>query len=228
MGKLSNLNRENMGILRGRRQFIWYWVLVSLIAILMMPQAALAQKAHNVSESCEIRIGRDGKTWRFSGDVDDLQQRLLFSDVPASDFIRSTRGPCTFDIFNKTNYGGRHVTLGTDLSKKIRAGTGGVDGSGDTWRIRSIIITKVTDKQCKIRIGGNGVRMTYYSSRANAAVLSETPAMNRISYIKGSGCKAILYNSSFSSGRIKEKRAFNGPNYDPGFRVRSFSLDSFW
>ncbi|MEZ4861164.1 MAG: hypothetical protein R3C14_07655 [Caldilineaceae bacterium] len=216
-----------MEIFRYFKHLTLYLIPISLMVMLAIPIVALAQSPNNVSGYCEIRFGGGGKTWSRGGYVNDGQPRLLFSNVPASDFIRSTSGPCIFHIYNSTGYNGRQVSLGTDLAKRIRAGVCGVDGTGDTWRIRSIVIDRVSGEDCKIRIGGNGVRMTYSSAAHVSVPINQTPAMNRISYISGTGCKATLYNKPFQRGKNKDIGPFSGSTYDPGYRVRSLSLNGF-
>ena len=182
---------------------------------------------------CSIVLGGGGESETYGtylakkkGEVS-----LTIPYVRAREFIRSTSGPCYFVLWNHSDEKGRHVVLGTDLSRKIRAGEDGVEnrthGGGETWRVRSLSIVMNLSwpgkPDCTLRIGGNGVRMTYFSSHQSV------PAMNRISRFSGEGCKASLHSSplqSYNRGKRKTIDTFpdDGTAYDPGFRVRSFSF----
>ncbi len=177
---------------------------------------------------CVIVIGGEGESHRY-GDHLNLGESLRFDNVPISDFIRSTSGPCTFTVYNSAGFGGRWVTLGSDLTERIRAGLDGVSrrkgGGGDTWRIRSLMIQRV-NTTCRLRIGGGGVRMTYFPGN-----YPQVPAMDRIGEFLGGDCTAdiwsdVNFGDSDTYNRFKSLNT-SGPRqqaYDPGYRVRSMKI----
>jgi hypothetical protein len=178
-------------------------------------------------ESCTIRIGGGGDTHTFS--ITGAEDRRGWASVPASDFIRSTRGPCHFQIYNGADYSGRSVVLGSALSTRIRAGVDGITnkaaGGGNTWRLRSLIIYR-RQTTCQLSIGGNGVRMIYY-----ADTLSNVPAMDRISHFVGGDCGANVWNAVDGGAddydnRFKALHPSGAERaiYDPGFRIRSLQI----
>lgn len=183
---------------------------------------------------CTITIGDDGKSETYTVhfnqrgsnqgkyEVYTTGSKYSFPSVMASSFIRKTTGKCKFTVYNSRNYAGRNVILGTGLTKRIRAGIGGVDGTGDTWRVRSIEVEFLPTLNCSIRIGGNGVRMIYYLPEFYYPV----PAMNRVSWLRGD-CPSIILQSNSSLYDYSGKKKYLQPHewgnnaYDPGFRARS-------
>ena len=216
--------------------------------------------ADHIYEACSITLGENGKSHTYiiwfaldpvSNSIDDgvisysqggmtmirstdSTESILNvpSDFRPSRFVRETKGDCVFQIFNSTNLKGRNVFIGTDLSKRIRAGIGGVTGAGATWKVRSLRVTHWPRAQynwnCKIRLGGDGIRMTF-----PAGNFPRVPGMNRVSYVTGypwgpndSVCKAQMYNHAGyeSPLRIKQGPYYPSKAYDPGFRIRSIKL----
>lgn len=224
---------------------IFFGVLLAIFLPIAMITTPVKGAADN---TCSITIGRDGKseTYWLNVNSNSISPNMLsVSNVKlTSDFIRKTTGPCVFTVYNSANFQGRFVTLGTDLSKTIRAGIDGVEnrssGGGDTWAIRSLKIEAVAQPICALRIGGNGVRMTYYGGVSfnnqgklvTAMKLNKVPAMNRISSLEDLRnsnnvvCKAEIWNSMDYGGRVKTVNEFSGHTYDPGFRARSLELYS--
>jgi hypothetical protein len=213
-----------------------------LIAILLcgvllpglVPTTALAQAVDD--GGCTIVLGENGKTYVFSISSDEARSgSKIFNTREPSRFIRSTTGDCTFTIYNKPDAdpNGWWVILGTNLSDRIRAGEGGVDGTGDTWKIRSLEITPVADTSCRLSIGGDGHRMVYFNGR-----YPRVPAMNRIEQFASPGpedCRLNIWggkdyscpatNSGFPTclDRIPQM-SFRNPAWDPKFRVRSLVI----
>jgi hypothetical protein len=154
-----------------------------------------------------------------------------FDTIVPSRFIRSTTGNCTFTVYNRpgASQNGYWEILGTNLSDRIRAGEGGVDGTGDTWKIRSLRITPVADPKCRLRIGGDGHRMDYFNGR-----YTRVPAMNRIESFAPGGieaCRLRIYGYKDymheAWGKLVETRGpitYQKPAWDPGFRVRSLEI----
>jgi len=189
---------------------------------------ASAVRAVGEPAQCAIVIGAGGKSHSYDARLAP-GQHARFDGVPASDFVRSTSGPCVFVIYNNAGFGGRSVRLGTGLDDRIRAGLDGVErrdkGGGETWRIRSVRMERM-DTACRLRLGGGGVRMTYF-----AGLHPEVPAMDRIGELVGEDCTADIWNGTdFGAhdpdNRFKALHA-SGPRteaYDPGFRVRSFRI----
>ena len=192
-------------------------------------EEAISETAAAVSaQTCEIRIGGGGRTTTLRVSLRPGQSHHWRS-VRASDFIRSTRGPCRFTIYNSRNFGGRSVQLGSNLSTRIRAGVGvrrKDNGGGDTWRIRSVKIRRSRSSRCRLNIGGNGVRMDYY-----AMSYSKTPAMDRITQFIGGDCSAKVWKGSGYGGNDRNNRfkylhpsGRRTSSYDPGFRIRSMKI----
>lgn len=179
-------------------------------------------------KECAIRVGESGKTWTYSKKL-ALGQVAEWPSNKAASFIRSTSGPCHITIYNKENFKGRRVTLGSNLNGRIRAGLDGIrykdSGGGETWRIRSIKIKRV-DTTCRLRIGGNGIRMDYYVGN-----IPSVPAMDRISWFLGGDGSAKIWND-VSFGLNDKNNRFKAlhpsgqrsGSYDPGFRVRSIKI----
>ena len=181
-----------------------------------------------LAATCTIRLGEGGNTHTFSITLND-NEAWGWTSVPASDFIRSTSGPCHFRIYNSTNYTGSSVVLGTNLVDRIRAGIDGItnkdSGGGDTWRIRSLIVYR-RPTTCRLNIGGSGVRMDYYADSPDFV-----PAMDRISYFVGGDCGANVWNKSQFAANDYDNRfkalhpsGTDRPVYDPGFGIRSMSI----
>jgi hypothetical protein len=129
------------------RAHSWLFILGTLLG------AATAANA----QDCEIVFGRGGASVTFSSDGDrDI------NDVEGPwEFIRSTRGPCTFQVFNDPNLSGKSVLYGTEINKRIRIGaTGAQDSEG--WRARSLrIIHDNTSPPCPIVLGDSDVSQTF-------------------------------------------------------------------
>ncbi|MCB0125042.1 MAG: matrixin family metalloprotease [Caldilineaceae bacterium] len=190
--------------------------------------------------TCTIRIGDDGNTWTIEATLSERNRPAEYPDVPASSFIRSTSGPCYFEVYNSTEFGGRMVTLGTDLTERIRAGLGGLDDSGETWRVRSVKIylaeleSNTGRALCELRLGGGGARMTYLAG-AGGLQLGHVPGMNRTSYLAGvdpaqngnTGCFAYFNTqTSFCDTRQSHMDIYTPGNlaHDPGYRTRSLYM----
>lgn len=193
-----------------------------VVATLFCPLYAYAAE-------CVIKIGDAGKTYTYTKRLEPGQSAEWAAVSQASSFIRSTSGPCRFEVFNNTNFRGHSVILGSNLSSRIRAGLDGIvrkdSGGGDTWRIRSIKMTRVVT-DCTLSLGGDGVRMDYYGGNYETL-----PAMDRIGSFSGGDCQARIWNG-VSYGVNDPHNRFKAlhpvphrPNaYDPGFRVRSMKI----
>lgn len=187
-------------------------------------------------KTCTIVLGGGGKSQTITQSFNSNTGSYSLNTSSAWDFIRSTSGECRFTIYNDKNLSGRYVTLGSDLSTRIRAGEDGVrykdDGGGATWRIRSVKIEPAATSNCFLNIGGGGVRMNYYPGN-----YEKVPAMDRISYFFGGNCDAKAWNES-NYGNTGENNRYvalhtNALNvaqgesrnvYDPAFRVRSLMV----
>jgi hypothetical protein len=187
-----------------------------------------AHPAPAETAACAIVVGGGGKSHRYDARLAPGQS-ARFDGVPASDFVRSTSGPCVFVVYNDAGFAGRSVRLGSELDDRIRAGLDGIvrrdKGGGETWRVRSVRMERV-ETACRLRLGGGGVRMTYF-----AGVHPEVPAMDRVGELVGEGCTADIWNGTdFGAhdpdNRFKSLHA-SGPRseaYDPGFGVRSLRI----
>lgn len=178
---------------------------------------------------CVIKLGHDGKTYTYSKSLTSVGSTAEWAKVSKAAFVRSTSGPCTFTIYNKSNFLGPSVTLGTNLSGRIRAGLDGItkkdSGGGDTWGVRSIKMTRVAT-DCVLNMGGGGVRMDYYAGR-----YLTIPECGAVSSFLGGDCQAYAWNAvSFGAGdednRFKafHPSPYRSNAYDPGFRLRSLKI----
>lgn len=191
-------------------------------------------------KTCSIVLGGGGKSQTITQSFSGTTGSYTVNTSSAWDFIRSTSGECQFTIYNDSNQSGRYVTLGTDLSVRIRAGEDGIrykdDGGGATWRVRSVKIEPVSSTSCFLNIGGGGVRMNYYPGNYN-----QVPAMDRISYFFGGNCDAKAWNDVLFGANDSDNRYValhtNAVNitqsnertvYDPGFRIRSISIRNWY
>lgn len=206
-----------------RRMFLAAMMLLTSVVV------ANGEVAHAQGTPCTITLGGGGNSETYSRSLSPSELTASFPAVKPREFIRSTSGPCLFVIYNRENFQGRFVILGTDLSDRIRAGVDGIEnrnsGGGDTWRVRSIFIGLATDSICALRIGGNGVRMTYFTIENNYEAV---PAMNRVSWFVGSEqCRVTLHNSTNYAGKSRTLSPFpdDGEAYDPGFRARSLVIN---
>jgi hypothetical protein len=227
-------------LLAKKKRFLIAILLCGALLPGLVPTTALAKAVDN--GGCTIILGEDGKDYPYNISSDEFNELLADSGsktfkTKPSRFIRSTTGFCKFTVYNKegANENGWWVSLGTDLSDKIRAGEGGVDGTGDTWKIRSLVITPVADadRTCPLRIGGNGRRMVYFNGQH-----PRVPAMNRIEQFAkpGDHCRLNIYankdyscpSKPFETPPCKldlRGRSYTKPAWDPKFRVRSLKID---
>ncbi len=191
-------------------------------------EVKLALTSSALIERCTIRLGSGGRTYEHSVTLDEGEQQAV-KGVSASEFIRSTHGPCHFRIYNGADLTGPSVVLGTNLTTRIRAGEDGLTrkdrGGGDTWKVRSVMIYR-TSTACTMRAGANGARMEYHVDYA-----SPLPGLNRIDHLTGANCsaqvhKAADFGAKDSNNRFKRLHAssMSRAAYDPGFAVRSLAL----
>jgi hypothetical protein len=152
-----------------------------------------------------------------------------FASVPASDFVRSTSGPCHFRLYNGEDYTGASVVLGSNLTGRIRPGVDGLTrkdtGGGSTWKVRSIEVYALSPV-CRLRLGANGVRMDYF-----ADYVSNMPASDRLDDFGEGDCAAQIHESAeFGAHDVDNRSKFLHPSgsaagtYDPGFAVRSLAV----
>lgn len=170
---------------------------------------------------CRIEVEENGRTMTYG--------EINAEVIPAVGFIQKTRGACHYTVFDRGNYSGKHVVLGGNLNKKIRAGIDGIknkdDGGGDIWKIRSIKIKKI-NTACRLSIGGDGVRMHYFSDD-----LDIVPAMNQVSWFTGKGCHAKVWkgadygknNSDNQFVKLRQTKRTRSV-FDPGYRIRSIKI----
>ncbi len=195
----------------------------------------IQQPLKSKAEFCQIVVGGGGQSEYISVYLDANGQHVQ-NTTKAWDFIRKTSGPCKFTIYSSQNLNGKHVTLGTGLTKRIRAGLDGIKykiiGAGDTWPLQSVKIERVKNTSCHLYMGGRGVRMKYY-----VGWFDKVPAMNRINYMWGGNCDAKIWNKTdwgandyYNRFKVIHPNASddnpvsNVPIYNPGYDVRSMHI----
>lgn len=190
--------------------------------------AALEAFSNEAAQTCTIRLGSGGQTYEYTARL-SANESQVFASVAASEFVRSTSGPCHFRIYNGANLAGSHVVLGTNLTGRIRAGLDAITrkdtGGGRTWKVRSIELVR-RPEVCRLRAGGNGVRMEYFED-----YVTPTPAMDRIDYLAGGECAAQVYaTADFGADdahnrfkRLQPTSTSRSP-YDPGFATGSLAI----
>ena len=188
--------------------------------------------------TCTIVLGGGGNSQTISHTFDTLTPYSV-NTSSAWDFIRTTSGPCSFTVYNNTSQGGRNVTLGTDISVRIRAGEDGVrnkdSGNGETWKVRSVKIMPQNDTDCHVNIGASGVRMNYYPGE-----YEHIPAMDRLTYFVGGNCDGKIWNADYFGNTDQYNRfkaihtnattvteGWSRSVYDPGFLVRSMKINNW-
>jgi hypothetical protein len=192
-----------------------YTVLLLLGVLLGSASAANAQ-------ACEIVFGGGGDSATFSSDgasntdIDDVEGPW--------DFIRSTHGPCTFEVFNDYNLSGKSVVYGTDIDGRIRIGeTGGQDDSGDGWKARSLRITYSFD-DCRVTLSDNGISQTFVGSSGTTVT-----NISGWSFVRHSTrCRTFtVYNGSSLNGKHQEFHGDVTERVRVGWRIRSLRLAGF-
>lgn len=187
--------------------------------------ATTAAPAHAAAVECRIVLGDDGASSTIVANLNTTGGPVSqsFANVTASSFVRSTTGPCTFQIYNSGNFTGDQVTLGSGITTRIRAGLDGVSrkdsGGGETWRVRSVFIVLRQPALCTLRVGHtNGVQMDYYSD-ANSV-----PAQNRVYSLTGCSSAALHANQFYVGPTFRTGVFSHAPGLSFGFSVRSIDL----
>ena len=194
----------------------------------LAPLAIALGQTGPTREVCSIVLGEGGNSRDFSVELPPGGTAPL-PDIGEWSFVRQTRGQCHFQLFNSTNYGGDHVTIGNALTDRIRIGIDGFvnreDGGGSTWRARSLIVTRPdtnTPEMCTIGVGSNGASMTLYAS------VDDVPKVAYVRHTSGRNCRAML-NDGTPTGIDRYKFAFPGidSDFDVGYHMRSIYLSSW-
>ena len=187
------------------------------------------------SITCTIVVGGGGHSQEITHTFSSMDSYSV-NTCKAWEFIRSTSGNCHFTIYNQSDLVGEHVTLGTGLQARIRAGENGIrykdDGGENIWKIRSIKIEPALSTACYVNIGGNGIRMNYFPGE-----YEHIPAMDKLTYFVGGNCTGQIWNDSmfgvndahnrFNSIHTNTTSAQEGKTlsvFSPNFRVRSMKI----
>jgi hypothetical protein len=176
-----------------------------------------ASAAH--AQVCEIVFGRGGASVTFSSDGD-----RDFDDVEGPwEFIRSTRGPCTFQVFNDPNLSGRTVIYGTDIDGRIRIGAEGAQDSEEGWRARSLRIRQSIG-DCRVTLGDSGISQTFVGFRGTVTDIS---GWNFVRH--SSRCFTFtVYNGRSLNGNYREFHGDVTEQVRVGWRIRSLSFTGFY
>lgn len=156
------------------------------IRCLLFTISILLASAGAANAQCSIKLGGAGKSATLDHSSDS---------TGPWEFIRSTSGHCTFEVFNSTNFQGRSVVYGTDVNKRIRIGALGAQDS-EGWGARSVRITPVQNSACRVVLGDSGVSQTFLGpgqvrNISGWGVLRETTG----------ACHVILFNGANFNGR---------------------------
>jgi hypothetical protein len=199
-----------------RKLFLLSIMLGSLIAVFTAPANA---------QSCEITVGRGGASFTFGADG-----TRNFPDLQGPwDFIRTTKGNCTFQVFNLKNFQGspKVALYGTDIQKRIRIGaTGGQDSGGFRARSLRIIPDPNNAQPCLIELGDNNISQTFHGPIASLAGITGWAFIRRttgncVFDVSGQAGTRVSYGS-----RINRtiRAGATGAQDEGGFRVRSLSI----
>jgi hypothetical protein len=169
-------------------------------------------------EDCEIEFGTMGISRTFSL----MQDGEIINNLQGPwDFIRWTRGPCVFHVFNDLNLSGRTVAYGTKIvGGSIRiAATGGEYFHGEGWRARSLHIQPPTDTRCSVTLGDNGRSQTFFGP----SVIQNISGWDFIRESHG-GCQIIVFNGGQLNGRQEEFLTDIVGRVRIGWRIRSLLI----
>lgn len=182
------------------------------------------------AEECGIKFGGGGKDSPWIKSVGNKTTTVNNIGGPWS-FIRGTYGPCSFTVFNKDAYQGRHVQYGTDLFGRVRTGAKGGEDKGG-WKTRSVILHYAKSTSCKIILRAKPKkRITDFSGKIIGNLLqtfygpSKINDIGRWSYVKetSGNCNFTLYNDVGYSGRFLDVRNVKKQIQTP-WRIRSFEI----
>lgn len=182
---------------------------------LIIPLIALLSLSSAYAEKCSITLGGDGRSR-----TETTESTEKFYHIGGRwEFIRSTSGPCTFQVYNKDQLQGRSNVYGSNIEGRIRIGANGAQNKGG-WKARSLSIVKVKNKSCSITLGDNGVRQTFFGP-------SKTGNLTGWSFVtKTAGnCIFTTHNGAEFSGKEKKFRKGLTERNRVGYRIRSVSIE---
>lgn len=154
-------------------------------------------------------------------------------------FLRQSRGPCKFTLFNKDNYEGRKVQYGQTSYTRIASKDGKAKGG---WKVRSLIIEPLAsnchivlkaeqDKGIVDHLKGGFDGAVYvgpipkgYFHHSGPSNFSNISGLSTVVRTSGdSSCRYTLYNENNFAGRQitveKVSKAFRGD-----WRIRSMKI----
>ncbi len=187
-------------------------IMFFLMAVALVPtSAAYAQ--------CSITFGRGGASTTFTGSTTNAGGPW--------DFIRSTSGMCTFEVFNQTNFQGQWRLYGTGINERIRIGADGAQDSNG-WRARSVRITQRNESSCQIALGDAGITQTFFgpvdlSGISGWAFIRSTNGRCVFQVYNGNNLSepSVTYGSNINA-RIRA--GATGGQDNGGWRIRSLSI----
>ena len=199
-----------------------------------LPATELKYKDSTIN--CGIKFGDAGRDSPWIKIKNNNVTRVNNIGGPWS-FIRETYGPCSFMVYNKDQYQGRHVNYGSGLFKNainsasgIRAGAVATKNKGG-WKVRSVIISPHIKTACQVTLRDNRktrlesgkldyVRQVFYgpshiSDITGWSIVSKTSGNNSCSY--------TLYNEKDFSGNRTNFGKVNKAIRE-GWRIRSLEI----
>jgi len=191
-----------------------------------------------LATECSIQMGGGGKDSAVFSLKNNKTTQSNNIGGPWS-FIRSTKGPCRFTLYNEKNYKGRKVQYGATVDERI-ASKDGRDKGG--WRVRSLIITPLK-ASCSLILGSkpdkswldelknmNSVIQIYEDIPKGTFIFNGPSSFSHLSGLSGvngtsgdSSCRYTLYNDFNFSGRQMNLEKVNKP-FRGSWRIRSIKI----
>jgi hypothetical protein len=185
-------------------------IFIGILFVSLFSSSALATE-------CGIKLGGGGKDSSWIKLKNNKITRVNDIGGPWS-YIRKTKGPCSFSLYNKDDFKGRNANYGTDIKPSLRIGIkdgidktrGSITGEDKKgWKVRSLII--IPEKTlCKIQIEELDTRGFKSSIVYTMRQTFHGPA--RISNISG-----WSFVGAISGAKNCQYKLYNGPNFDRKF-----------
>ncbi len=122
-------------------------------ATISLPATELKYKDTTIN--CGIQFGDAGRDSPWVKVKNNKVTKVNNIGGPWS-FIRKTYGPCSFMVYNKNHYQGRHANYGSGLLGQRVGSVASADEGG--WKARSVIITPHKKTACQVTLQGNNKR----------------------------------------------------------------------
>lgn len=205
--------------------------------ILFVLTLGLLYSNNSFAVECEVQFGGGGKNSSIFKLKNNKLTKSSNLGSPWS-FLRYSKGPCKFTLFNENNHKGRKIQYGETVRTRIASQDGKSKGG---WKVRSLIIEPLASS-CQIVLKAeqdksiidhikniNGEVYTgprhkgyfYHSGPANFNNISSLSTVYRTT--GDSSCSYTLYNDNNFAGRQitvgRVNKAFRGD-----WRIRSMKI----